>query len=77
MKCRKAKEIISAYMDDELDTDLSRNITQHLAQCSECREELGIFQNIDTLIKELPQHEMSPEFVKEMVLKVRELSNSG
>ncbi len=74
MKCRKAKEIISAYMDDELDTDLSRNITQHLAQCSGCREELGIFQNIDTLIKNLPQHEMSPGFVKKMVLIIRESS---
>ncbi|MBE0460678.1 MAG: zf-HC2 domain-containing protein [Candidatus Aminicenantes bacterium] len=42
MKCKKVKERLSAFMDDELDRKKTSEIEQHLAECSACNQELKL-----------------------------------
>ncbi len=40
MDHKKTKELVSSYLDAELDADTRQKVEGHLAACSECRAEL-------------------------------------
>jgi hypothetical protein len=44
MTCKKLeiKELLPAYVSDELDQDSGDRIERHLASCEDCRQELGL-----------------------------------
>lgn len=52
MKCKSIRKHLSAFVDHELDGDLTQAISLHLETCSGCREELkrlkSVYEFIDT-----------------------------
>ena len=36
MNCEQCQELISVYLDNELETEVSANVQKHLAMCAEC-----------------------------------------
>jgi hypothetical protein len=77
MQCRQAKEKISAYLDHELDAASSRQIESHLLKCTNCREALKEFQEIDGMVRGLPRFDLDPDFARQMVMKLSEPAARG
>lgn len=46
MNCREAAELITAYVDDELDAEESATLVEHLSECWSCRERLVFEQEL-------------------------------
>ena len=59
MDCTKVKELLSAYYDDELSTELRTAVGEHLADCDDCAGELKVFGSI----KELEDFFQIPSFL--------------
>jgi predicted anti-sigma-YlaC factor YlaD len=46
MKCDKIKELLAGYQDGELDPEQLSMVQSHLAECSDCREELARLEKV-------------------------------
>jgi anti-sigma factor RsiW len=53
---------LSAYCDGELPADFMREISLHLQGCAACRKEVDEMARIDSLIRGLPEFDVSEEF---------------
>lgn len=53
MDCSAAKELLSAYYDNELTTEMRSAVAGHLAGCDECARGLAGFQSLSTLADSL------------------------
>jgi hypothetical protein len=77
MQCRQARGKISAYMDHELDAASSRQVESHLHECTNCREVLKGFQQIDGMVRGLPRFDLGPDFARQMIMKLSEPAAGG
>jgi len=77
MRCRQARAKISALMDHELDAASYSRVELHLHQCAECREALNDFQELDDMVRVLPRIEPGPDFARQTVKKLGEITASG
>lgn len=62
MKCQQVRRKISAYSDDEIDAGLSREITEHLLRCRDCRLAFDETRGVDATLTGLPRYSMPEEF---------------
>jgi len=46
MRCDKVKELLLAYLDEEVDSSDRALIQAHLAECEACRQELAILSRV-------------------------------
>lgn len=53
MDCQEAQSLLSAYHDGELSDELRLSMAQHVAGCARCAGELGMFDRIAGIAKEL------------------------
>ena len=60
MECRKAQELLSAYYDDELSSDLRSSVAEHVQACSRCGEERALFEELSAMAKGLDDPEPPP-----------------
>lgn len=67
MSCKETRHKLSAYMDNELDAAASARMALHIEQCPCCRDHLHDFQNVDTLLRELPEIDAQPGFVEQII----------
>ena len=51
MNCDQVQLILSEYLDNELDSDKSSNIRDHLAVCPECMRYLNQIQSLDSQLQ--------------------------
>jgi len=49
MTCQEYKDLMMAYLDNELDDEQRRAFEQHLATCPECTKELKEFEKLKQL----------------------------
>ncbi len=77
MKCRYMRRKISAYMDQELDSASARQMESHLRQCTECREMLDDFQEIDKMVRGLPEITADADFSAQMLRMVKPTRHQG
>ena len=66
MNCRRVNALLSAYLDGELTGFEMLQIRDHIARCSDCREEQESLQSIKSMLAALPQHDPDPTFKKTM-----------
>jgi hypothetical protein len=62
MNCDLPIELLSAYLDGELDEQKKTAVEEHLDRCPKCRELLIALRGIDAQIKEGIFEEPSPDF---------------
>ncbi len=46
MTCQSYKELMMAYLDNELNEEQRRAFEHHLAECSECKKEIAAFETL-------------------------------
>ena len=64
MNCRRVNQLLSAYMDGELPGVEHRLIHEHLAHCTECREEHDSLHRTKMLLSRMRTHEPRPDMVQ-------------
>lgn len=62
MKCDKSVEILSGYLDGELDPEHAREIAAHIKHCASCQRELAALRSVDELVKKVEVAGPSREF---------------
>ncbi len=64
MDCNRVEELLSEYIDNELDPKIHSEIKEHLASCPNCREEMEDFLLIKSALRttSTEESEPSPEF---------------
>jgi|Deesub1362B_J571_1020462.scaffolds.fasta_scaffold02161_4 anti-sigma factor RsiW len=72
MRCKKVKEKLSAFIDKELDREKILEIEQHLAECSECNQELNLLIQAWNALEVLEKIEPSDNFEDRFWQRVRE-----
>ena len=66
-----ADELMSAYLDRELDEEESAAFEAQLAASPEAQEELAELQQMLQLVKGLPEVEAPPDFYEKVAKKIR------
>ncbi|MBC7348036.1 MAG: zf-HC2 domain-containing protein [Clostridia bacterium] len=78
MKCRKARQLLSPYIDDELKPKEKAALEEHLASCEACRAELEELKAISNAIREIFQRiEPPPDLLEKTMRRIREMEESG
>ena len=62
MKCDLPVELLSGYLDGELDEQQKTRVESHLKNCPACREELEALRQIDEHVRDRVYEEPSREF---------------
>src|SRR5262245_27296348 len=52
MQCERARELLSAFVDDELDAEQWRAVAAHVADCRSCADQVDDFRRIGSLLAE-------------------------
>ena len=60
--CKKIRDKLSAFLDNELPSDEILKVKQHLETCVECERELKEMQNLSNLMGMINDLEPSPDF---------------
>lgn len=72
MRCEKIKEKLSAFIDNELDREKTSDIEKHLAECSDCNQELKILAKTWDSLEVWEKIEPSDNFEARFWQRVRE-----
>jgi hypothetical protein len=70
MKCDLPVELLSAYLDGELDREHTNMVEEHLKACAICRKELETLRQLDTHVRNMHIEEPSRDFVFTMNRRV-------
>lgn len=68
MNCRDAKELLHAYVDDELDIVTVRQFDEHLAECVRCRGAIEGVRAVKSAVSEPMQYYKAPAELRKRVL---------
>ncbi|MCK4225790.1 zf-HC2 domain-containing protein [candidate division WOR-3 bacterium] len=53
MNCKKVEELLSSYIDGELERDDIIKVESHIKECSECKAKLEHYQSIKEMVKSI------------------------
>ncbi len=62
MDCRVVQELISPYIDGELDRERARQLEAHVESCSECRQRLEEMKAVVQMVGALEEKELPDDF---------------
>ncbi|MFC2102388.1 anti-sigma factor family protein [Bacteroidota bacterium] len=68
MHCKEVEKQLSAYLDQELDQQMTRKVEEHLASCSDCKKTLSRLENYLSLAKKVNSVE-APAWLEERILE--------
>lgn len=71
MNCEQAEDILSAYLDNILETPQRGEVESHLAQCAACTETLAEYRRYDGLLRVAPRT-AAPEHLRARIFESEE-----
>ncbi|MCR4419404.1 MAG: anti-sigma factor [Clostridia bacterium] len=78
MKCRKARQLLSPYIDGELAPQEQAALEEHLAACEACRAELEELRAVSDVLGEIfCRLEPPPGLLERTLNRIRELEAAG
>lgn len=73
MDCKRAQELISSFINRQLDTKETEAFLEHMEDCTECREEMEVYYSLMTAMKQLEEGtDLSDNYVAELNRKMEE-----
>ena len=75
MQCRRIENLLSAYLDGELDRDEAWAVDNHLARCAACREEYRSLQATKQVLANLARRSSRGDLERLLATDVRTLAN--
>ena len=76
MKCENIKELMSMYIDNEINEVDKAKFEKHIAQCPQCKEEYEILKNLVLECSEIDEVELPQDFIEELHIKLMEAKAS-
>lgn len=73
MKCERCKELLSWYLESDLQ---SKEIKEHLSFCKECSDDLELLKEMLMLVRRLRQIDPTDQTCIQLVEKVKEMVRS-
>jgi hypothetical protein len=70
--CRDVSELLSSYLDDELEPEVCNLVENHLRSCDACRAELEELRQVKLALKSLPELEPPPSLHSRVMDAVRD-----
>ncbi|MBN1114689.1 MAG: zf-HC2 domain-containing protein [Oligoflexia bacterium] len=70
MKHEKIRKKIGAYIDNELNESVKKEVINHLVSCAECRVEAEGIRNLDSMIRATGTAACPPEFTAKLNEKI-------
>lgn len=80
MKCERIREIMSAYIDNEINEVDKAKFEKHLAQCPQCKEEYQLLLDVVNECSEIDEVELPEDFREELhnkLLQAKESKSRG
>jgi anti-sigma factor RsiW len=75
MDCKQIIDLISMYVDSELDERQKAEFEEHVSQCSSCKEELNDILKVLEVLHSIPEVDLPDNFKDELhekLIKVKE-----
>lgn len=70
MKCKKAKKILKAFLDNELSAGEHQKVKQHLQACPECSQEAESLSRMWQLLLKIPQEKEVPDVIPAVLRRI-------
>jgi len=70
MNCQKIKKLLNPYIDKTLDTDMSKQIDEHLKSCSACREEYLKLKQVVSVLNSASPQPAPTDFTQSIMAKI-------
>ncbi len=77
MTCKDLVDLLSEYVDGELDRATARRLEQHLRGCVECTAFLNTFRKTRAMTREAAEAAMPPELRARLRRFLRDRSTQG
>lgn len=72
MKCNRAQELFSSYLENTIQPPMGVALEQHLAECDRCKAEYGRFHATTVVLDELPEVEPPADLHAMIMARVEE-----
>lgn len=73
--CKKVKEKLVYYLDNELKTTERLEVEEHLKECDRCKKVLQELKSISSTFKSLPKKDAPPDIIQEIQPQIDKLFN--
>lgn len=71
MECKRAVELITQFINEQLNAEDTEAFLNHIDSCPECREELEVTYSLMTAMKQLDEDtELSDNYIEELNQKI-------
>ncbi|MBU4511408.1 zf-HC2 domain-containing protein, partial [bacterium] len=70
MNCQKIKKLLNPYIDKTLDTDMTKQIGEHLKSCPTCNKEYQSLKEIITSLNSLSTQSAPEDFTRSIMAKI-------
>ena len=70
-ECEKIRKLLPLYIDNMLSDKECDEVLKHLDKCPDCKNEYNYLKAIIGTAKEIPQKELSQDFHKNLMEKVK------
>lgn len=70
MKCEDCRELLWAYLEQELNEEETARMQQHLGECADCRAEAEAQKEIMEFLRSLPEEELPEGYHQELMQKL-------
>ena len=67
MKCQRAQQKFSQYLDSALEPGEQADLDAHLVECAKCRRELQAWQRTVAALRSLPRHSAPAGFGRRLM----------
>lgn len=71
MKCKDQREMIEAYIENNMDPMVDENLRKHLEECEDCREYLKFYSAYKKEINQFPQKDVPVDLFENIEIKIR------
>jgi len=72
MKCHSVQKKLSAYQDNELETNEKEQVKKHLLSCQSCREQYAELEQVWQTLGGVEEIRPNPWFYQQIVRKIKE-----
>ncbi|MGI6295936.1 MAG: anti-sigma factor family protein [Armatimonadota bacterium] len=77
MKCVKAQELFSSYLEKTIQPPMGVAFEQHLAECARCKADYEKFHATTVVLDELPQVEPPPDMHAAIMARIEEAQRTS
>ena len=68
MNCRKVREVVFVYTDNEMEGELLISFRQHLAMCPECARQTVFAERLVMVVRQRCVRTLAPEQLRRRIL---------